>query len=154
AAALLLLAPLAPARAQEAYEGAVRRDEKPKEPPQPQMTRAPQLLRSVEPAFPPEAAAGKVSGDVTLEIEIAADGTVSDARVVTPAGHGFDEAALAAVRAFTFSPAEVDGKPAPVRIQYTQHFVFEEPKAPAAPPPRPITFKGKVLERGTRKPLT
>ena len=168
ATALLLVA--STALAQEAYEGAVRRDEKPP-PPEPQMTKAPQLLRSVEPAFPPEAAAAKLGADVTMEIEIAADGTVAAAKVlsseITPAAeganaganarssaaNGFGEAALAAVKQFTFSPAEVDGKPAPVRIQYTQHFVFEEPKAPAAPPPKPITFKGKVLERGTRKPL-
>jgi TonB family protein len=161
-AALLLVA--STALAQEAYDGAVRRDEKPPPAPQPQMTKPPQLLRSVEPAFPPEAAAAKRSGHVTMEIEIGPAGTVSDAKVlsveVEPAGgatpslvQGFGDAALAAVKQLTFSPAEVDGKPAPVRIQYTQHFVWEEPKAPAAPPPKPTTFKGKVLERGTRKPL-
>ncbi|HVE84164.1 MAG TPA: TonB family protein, partial [Myxococcales bacterium] len=152
AAALFALAIAVPALPQEAYEGAVRRGEKPPPPP-PQLTKPPQLLRSVEPAFPPEAAEAKLSGDVTMEIEIAPDGTVSGARVVQGAGHGFDEAAVAAVRQFAFSPAEIDGKPAPVRIQYTQHFVFQEPARPAEPPPKPITFKGRILERGTRKPL-
>ncbi|HYV45533.1 MAG TPA: energy transducer TonB [Myxococcaceae bacterium] len=180
-ATALLLAVASTALAQEAYDGAVRREEKPQPPPQPQMTKAPQLLRSVEPVYPPAAAAAKLSGHVTMEIEIAADGTVAGAKVISSeiegaahgpgdgasakpsetgtatgrssAADGFDEAALAAVKQFVFSPAEVDGKTAPVRIQYTQHFVFKEPEKPAAPPPKPITFKGKILERGTRKPL-
>lgn len=126
----------------------------------PVLTRPPALLTTVEPVFPEEAKTNKVSGDVTLQVDIGADGKVADVQVLQSAGHGFDEAATAAVRQFTFSPAEIDGKPASVRIQYTQHFFFREPPPPVvpdagppAPPVLPITISGRVLERGSRKPI-
>ncbi len=61
---------------------------------------------------------------MVLSIDISATGEVTRAEVVEPAGHGFDEAALAAVRQFRFTPAEVDGKPSPVRITYAYDFVL------------------------------
>ncbi len=67
-----------------------------------------------------------------------------------PAGEGFDEAALAAARALRFSPAEIDGKPAAVTLEY--RFRFDAP--PPAPPPVAVAvLRGVVLERGTREPL-
>ena len=59
---------------------------------------------------------------MTLTIDIAVDGRVSAVAVKTSAGHGFDEAAVAAAREMEFTPAEVDGKPSPIRIEYTIHF--------------------------------
>ena len=38
------------------------------------------------------------------------------------AGAAFDAAALDAVKRFRFSPAEIDGKPAPVKITYSYQF--------------------------------
>jgi TonB family protein len=95
----------------------------------PQLTKAPALLKFVPAHYPPEAEAQGLSGDVGLEVQIAADGKVADARVTRSAGHGFDEAALSAVREFLFSPAEIDGKPAAVAIDYTYHFTLESPPA-------------------------
>ena len=56
---------------------------------------------------PPTAPVGHEteSAEVLVEMIINADGTVRDARVVTPVGNGFDEAALAAVTAWRFEPA-------------------------------------------------
>src|SRR6478735_8181984 len=42
---------------------------------------------------------------VDLELTIAADGTLTDAKVVASAGEAIDAAALEAVRQFTFEPA-------------------------------------------------
>lgn len=120
------------------------------------LTRAPELKSQVEAAYPPEALAQKLSATVELEIDLSETGQVTDARVKVPAGHGFDEAALAAVRQFQFQPAEVDGQATPVRITYAYHFLWRAPPPPEPSAPRmpgPVNFSGLVLERGTRRVL-
>jgi TonB family protein len=124
-----------------------------------QLTRAPAVVEPATPEYPAEAQAQGIAGVVTLEIEIDEYGQVVDALVTGPAGHGFDEAALAAARKLRFSPAEIDGKPAAVRIEY--RFDFTLAPAPAVPaqapageaPPAPANLRGHVLEMGTRLPL-
>jgi TonB family protein len=157
-AILGLAALLGPPRRASAYEGAVQRREPPQPAKAPTLTRAPELKRFVEAAYPDEALKEGLTGEVGLIVDIAADGSVAAAEVVRPAGHGFDEAALAAVRAFVFTPAELDGSPAAVRIEYTYRFVLREaPKAPPPPgeppPPEAVTLHGRALERGTRAPI-
>ncbi|MGZ6080860.1 MAG: TonB-dependent receptor domain-containing protein, partial [Myxococcaceae bacterium] len=118
------------------------------------LTRAPTLERFVEATYPPEAEAQKLEGRVVLSIDISASGEVTRAEVVEPAGHGFDEAALAAVHQFRFTPAEVDGKPSPVRITYAYDFVLRPaPTQAQVVQEGPVNFSGRVLERGNRKPL-
>ncbi len=120
------------------------------------LTRPPALLKDVEAAFPPELVDAGVGGTVTMEVDVGADGKVLDARVIGSAGVAFDEAALAAVRQFEFSPAEVDGHPAAVRLQYSYTFLFRpevvaEPlEADAGATAALVNFKGRVVERGTR----
>jgi TonB family protein len=89
----------------------------------PKLTKPPQILKTVEPAYPPEALGERLSADVTMTVDIGADGRVTKVDVPRPVGHGFDEAARAAVMQYLFSPAEVDGKPSPIRIEFTLHFV-------------------------------
>ena len=122
------------------------------------LTRPPELLKAVDPIYPEQARAQRLSADVTLRVEIAEDGSVRSAEVTRPAGNGFDEAAVAAVKQFRFSPAEVDHEPAPVQLEYTLHFVFTAPPPPEpsptdAPKLPPVTVTGKVLQRGNRKPV-
>ena len=62
------------------------------------LTRAPELQQFVQADYPPEAEAAGLTGSVLLEVDIGADGSVLDARVIGPAGNGFDEAAVEAVR--------------------------------------------------------
>src|SRR5437660_735098 len=88
-----------PARADDAY-GAVERVERPDAGHAPVLTKPPQLLTRVEPVFPEEAKQQGLAGDVTLQVDIGADGKVAGVQVVTSAGHGFDEAAVAAVKQF------------------------------------------------------
>ncbi|SET78901.1 TonB-dependent receptor [Stigmatella erecta] len=121
------------------------------------LTRPPELKRQVEAPYPPEALAQQLEGTVVMLIDISETGAVTDVQVTEAAGHGFDEAAVAAVRQFEFEPAEVDGAPAPVRIQYAYQFVWRAPP-PAegsadAPVEAPVNFSGRALERGTRAPL-
>ncbi|HEY6100101.1 MAG TPA: TonB family protein, partial [Anaeromyxobacter sp.] len=113
------------------------------------LTRAPAVVEPASPEYPPDAKARGLSAEVVLELDVGADGQVLAARVASPAGDGFDEAALEAARRLRFSPAEIDGKPAAVTLEY--RFRFD------APPPPPAaalaTLRGVVVERGTREPL-
>ena len=70
-----------------------------------------------------------------MMIDIDADGHVSAVQVTKPAGHGFDEAAIAAANEMEFSPAEIDGKPGKIRIEYVMHFVPKVVETPPPPPP-------------------
>ena len=135
----------------------------------PTVTKPPAVRKTVDPVYPPEALAAGLSGDVTLTIDIDADGLVTSVTVTTPAGSGFDEAAVDAVKQMEFSPAEVDGKPSPIRITYTIHFqpkTIPQPEPPPPPPPEPappepkppeatgkVVVRGRMLERGTREPV-
>jgi len=121
------------------------------------LTRAPALDRFVQAEYPPEAEAAGITGSVLLEVDIGADGTVLDARVIAPAGHGFDEAAVAAVKQFVFTPAEIDGAPAAVTIEYRYDFQLR-PRAPEAAEaeaeaPAVVNFRGRLLQRGTKEPI-
>jgi TonB family protein len=145
----VLVAAWAAAGAAPAWADAPAPESKPK---QGQLTRAPTLENFIEADYPPEARASDLEGRVVLEVDISATGAVTRAAVTEPAGHGFDEAALAAVRQFHFTPAEVDGKPAAVRISYAYDFVLTKP-AVETPQEGPVNYQGTVLERGTRRPV-
>ena len=156
AAAILSLLTL-PALA-AGYEGKVERVEKPPEKKPPVLTRAPELLKFVEADYPEEAVKEGLTGDVGMIIDIAADGTVANAMLEKSAGHGFDEAAIKAIKQFLFSPAELDGVPAPVRIEYVYKFVLKEAPPPVVNPESPLpeapeSLKGHVIERANRKPV-
>ena len=88
------------------------------------LTKPPALVTQVEPLFPPEFADAGLSGTVTLEVDIGPDGKVMDARVVKSAGQAFDDSALVAARQFIFTPAEIDGVPAAVRISFSLEFLY------------------------------
>lgn len=140
-----------------AYEGARREEAPPAEPKQPTLTKPPSLERFVEAPYPEQARAEQLEGEVGMIIEIRADGTVGEVEVVRAAGHGFDEAAVAAVKQFLFSPAEFDDVPAAVRIEYVYRFAWTAPPEPQEEGEeevqRPVTMRGVVLERATRKPI-
>jgi TonB family protein len=113
-----------------------------------ELTRAPELVEFVEAEYPADERAAGREATVTIEITIDATGAVSDARVVGSAGAAFDEAALAAVRRFRFTPAEVDGAPSAIRIEYGYRF------APAEEVPRTAALAGTIRDRRTRAPLS
>jgi TonB family protein len=74
--------------------------------------------------------------DVLLELLIAADGTVEQARIVegqTP----FTDAALAAAKSFRFTPARQGDRPVRARIRASIHFTPPPPPPPPAADPAP-----------------
>ncbi len=98
----------------------------------------PSLKTRVEAEYPPEALRDRVEATVGLELEVDEAGNVTAVRVVAPAGHGFDEAALAAAKRFTFDPAKQDGRP--VRSTLQLAFEFHLPPVPGPQPePSPPT---------------
>jgi TonB family protein len=80
------------------------------------------LATPMSPAYPAEARAQEVEADVVLEIVVASTGEVVNARVLEPAGFGFDEAALRAVHAARFIPAQHDGRRVAVRMRWSWSF--------------------------------
>ena len=79
---------------------------------------SPELIASsgVRPVYPEEALSAGLEGLVVLEAIVDEQGRVGhDIKVVRRLGHGFDEAAVAAVRQWRFRPATRDGKPIKVR---------------------------------------
>jgi TonB family protein len=80
------------------------------------------LIASAPLVYPPRARAAEVEASVALEIVVDTGGRVTGARLLVPAGYGLDEAALAAVRAYRFSPAQRFGKPVRVRMRWSVLF--------------------------------
>jgi TonB family protein len=115
----------------------------------PQLTKPPALLKFVEAPYP--TLEPKPDGDVgvTLNVLIGADGKVADAQVTQSAGAAFDRAALEAVHAFEFSPAEIDGKPAAIRIEYRYVFTQRVEKVV----PTTGVLAGTVKDADEKKPV-
>ena len=120
-----------------------------------QLTRAPAVLSRVDAVYPQSAQAEHLEGDVTLQIDISAEGKVTGVTVLKGAGHGFDEAAVAALKQYIFSPAEIDGEAAAVQIEYTQHFAYVPPPPPPTPVAGvpPVSLRGRIIERASRVPI-
>ncbi len=85
----------------------------------------PQLVEFVAAEYPEAARAQGLEGEVVLELVVGADGHVTEARVVGGAGHGFDQAAMEAVKAFRFDPALRRGEPTSARIRFRYPFQLQ-----------------------------
>ena len=110
-----------------------------------QMT-APVLLVHGAAPYPPDAAANRIEGTVGLELLVDESGKVVSARVVSPAGHGFDEAALAVASDFVFEPAKKDGIPVRSTIQFAYDFHL-----PKLPPPPPVLAAASPIQTGANQ---
>lgn len=81
-------------------------------------------IATVPPPYPRKAALDGIEGWVRLAIEIDARGRVRDVQVLEATPRGvFDQAAIQAVRGWTWKPAIIDGKPHAQRV--TQELSFE-----------------------------
>ena len=113
---------------------------------QPKLTKLPKLVHFEEAPYPDSEKEAGRTASVVLQIAIDDKGKVVDAAVVEKAGPAFDAAALEAVRKFLFDPAEIDNKPAPVKITYRYEFVLKiEPPTPV------INFDGDIKNRFTKQ---
>lgn len=82
----------------------------------------PKFDHQVQPAYPEEAQRANVEGKVRVEVTIDATGHVTGVKVLSGLGFGCDEAALAAVKQYTFIPATKCGKAVPTTIKMGINF--------------------------------
>lgn len=84
---------------------------------------APQVLFRVDPRYPEIARTARRQGAVVVEAEIATDGSLQSARVVSsPLGFGLEQSALEAIRAWRFAPARFGDRP--VAVYYRWNILF------------------------------
>ena len=86
--------------------------------------RQPQKIREVAPVYPSIAQAARVQGIVIIEATIGPDGQVVNARILRSVPL-LDEAALAAVRQWQYTPTLLNGVPVPVIMTVTVQFTLQ-----------------------------
>lgn len=110
----------------------------------------PVLLRFVHAEYPAAAKAEGLEAAVQLLVVVDAEGKVMEITLQESAGEAFDQAAVAAVKQFEFTPATLDGEPIPVRIGYTYRFKLEQ-KSVKVEPGQVLT--GTIKEKGVGLPV-
>lgn len=96
--------------------------------------KAPVVIRRVEPMYPEEARAARVSGIVIVETTIDTNGVVRNVVVLKDLPYGLGDAAVAAVKQWTFEPGMLQGKPVDVIFNLTVNFKLDGSEPP--PPPQ------------------
>ena len=86
--------------------------------------RAPERISYMSPVYPPFAQAARIQGVVIIEATIGVDGRVINARLLRSVPM-LDEAALAAVRQWTYTPTTLNGVPVPVIMTVTVNFQLQ-----------------------------
>jgi len=116
----------------------------------PPIEKLPVLTNFVKATYPPDLVKKGVEGTVLLDLVVNDSGKVDSAAIVKGVHPALDSAALAASRAFAFTPAMAGGKPVPVLIEYAYHFTLDDAVSSIN---EYVNFSGRLLERGDRKPL-
>ncbi|MDQ2643175.1 MAG: TonB-dependent siderophore myxochelin receptor MxcH [Myxococcota bacterium] len=102
----------------------------------------PEPLEALRLVYPPEAAAAGLEATVVLRVSIDAEGNVTEAEVLEPAGHGFDDAARAAVLRARYRPARRGDTDVASRVLVPVEFRL--PQAPATG-----SLEGRILLPGS-----
>jgi len=84
----------------------------------------PRKIHDQAPVYPALAITAHVQGTVVIDAVISATGAVQDARVITSVPL-LDEAALAAVRQWVFTPTRIGGVPVPVILTVKVDFKLQ-----------------------------
>jgi len=93
------------------------------------------MMIRTPPAYPRDALARKLDGDVTVSFTIDKGGTVKNVRAVRSSDPQFEAPAIAAVSQWKYLPRVVAGKRVSVDgVQTVLRFVFEPPSPPKAAP--------------------
>ena len=79
------------------------------------------LIRRVEPAYPMQARAQRIAGNVIVQITIAEDGTIRDVKLIS-GSPALAASASNAVRSWRYSPFLLNGKPVAIQKQITVVF--------------------------------
>ncbi len=117
----------------------------------------PHAKGSTDIAEPPDTPAHATAIVVTVKLTVDEHGAVTQVELVTAPQPPFDDIVIAAVEQFQFEPGTYGGQPVPVEITFTH--TFQPPPPPPPPPadsgpPRDAVLRGKLVELGTRAPVT
>ncbi len=162
ASALALLAatlPFGAAWAQDdgpKFDGKGRQIKGEEAPPSQRKVVLPVVKTYAAPAYPPDAKKKKIEGEVILKLTIDANGLVEKAVVDQGAGHGFDEAALAAAPKLIFEPARFEdtGQPFKATIRFKYEFKLDAVEPPdETPKPEVGTYRGQLVDASISEPL-
>jgi TonB family protein len=116
------------------------------------LVEGPSIAEYIEAPYPPEAEAAGLTGEVGLLVTLSPEGAVDAVEVSTPAGHGFDEAAVEAVKQMRFNPARTAEGPIGVVFEFKYAFTLQ-PEVPADEVPAPVNLDGRIRQMGTRRPV-
>lgn len=108
----------------------------------PTLTAAPELL-TTDPILAPEELR-HLAGDVVMQLIVDERGLVSEVTVLSGVDPALDAFTAEAARELIFTPAEVDGEPSAIAIEFTLSF---------APPPPVATLQGRLFDRRSARPL-
>jgi TonB family protein len=84
----------------------------------------PTRIKNVNPVYPESGRVSHTQGSVILEAIIAKDGRVRDERVLRSLGPEFDQAAIAALKQWTFAPTLLNGEPIELLMNVTVAFTL------------------------------
>ena len=91
----------------------------------PERETLPRLLFHPEPDYPPSARKRRFEGTVTLIIEMLANGTIGDIKIITSSGHdSLDRAAINAVKQWRHAPATRNDIPVTQWAEQTLRFTL------------------------------
>jgi TonB family protein len=82
----------------------------------------PEAANTPDPHYPELARKSGIDGQVLLWATVTTQGATTDISILRPLGFGLDDAAVEAVKTWTFKPAERDGQPVPVAITVEVNF--------------------------------
>jgi len=86
--------------------------------------KAPERVRYVQPIYPPDAQANRISGIVIIEAVIDESGHVASAKILRSVS-GLDQAALDSVLQWEYTPTLMNGNPVPVLVTVTVNFTLQ-----------------------------
>lgn len=88
----------------------------------------PAVVKEVRPQYTASAMKAKLQGQVDVEFVVLRDGSVSQARVIRSLSPELDEQALKAVREWSFTPGQLNGRPVAVRCTAQLTFTMPPPR--------------------------
>jgi len=111
----------------------------------------PELISFVNAAYPAEKIKKGIAGTVMLELLVNDSGSVDSVVITQGIDSVLDSCAAVAARLFRFTPAQAQGVPVAVYLQYAYTFSLDDAVDSV---PLQINYSGICLEKGTRQPLS
>lgn len=91
-----------------------------------ELSAQPKPIHQVQPLYPAELKAARISGEAVVTFLVDVDGSVKNLRVERETDKAFGEAALQAVSAWKFSPGYKDGTPVCCQVTLPLKFAIKQ----------------------------